>query len=166
MKISKEAEARLQELAVAGQLTPENVMKEGTQDKKSPFYEHFTHGLKEAATKCWLDEARALIRSVKYEVTVENKGVIVPKYVHDPQAPTTANGTRGQGYIETMTAKNDLETARAILRSEISRAIGAMERANRIASVFGLTDEIDGMISTLTSLHEKVENADGVEATQ
>lgn len=162
MKVSQEAEDRLQQLAEGGKLNPENVVREAEADKTSPLRDYFTWNNKLAAHKYRLEEARALIRSVKIEVTHNEVVVTIPKYVHDPglndegDEDEDAKPGRKQGYIETLSAENDLELARQIVKAELTQALSHLRRANRVAEALGISDEIGGMIATGAAIFERI----------
>ncbi len=151
MKPSKKAQIkqRLEDLMLAngGRLTPQIVIN----DAKSPtsvLHGHFTWDIKKAAHKCWIDQARELIRSVRIEVRTETHFVNAPRYVRDPKAG------RAQGYAEVASLKTSKTIAREALQAELDRVIGALERAQEIAISLGLHGEVAKFLNGLRLLKE------------
>lgn len=130
-------EKALRELARAKKvLRPDDVVT-AAQPEDSPLHAYFTWDDTEAAKKWRLEEARALIRSVRIEVTYENNILRVPAYLKDPDVPGDEQGYRE---IRKMT---DREKQQEALLYELERATGALERAMSIASYFGIREKLE-----------------------
>ena len=97
-----------------------------------------------------LDQARALIR-IRMTMTVDEVEVYAPSYIRTPDAEA-----RDQGYTSVMKLRDDKESARAALRTEIARVVSALERARDVATVLGLREEFEAMIQTVTKVQERV----------
>lgn len=143
-QLSEEAQRELLALAEAGALTPKNTV-DRARDPASPLHAHFTWDDGEAAELYRQQEARAIIRVVKVEITFRDRLYEAPKYVHDP-------GTRDQGYIPTVSLRNDREGAEAAVRRELSRALSCVKRAESIAAAAGIAIDVDEIAAQLTGL--------------
>jgi hypothetical protein len=146
MSVDIKVRERLEALAKKSQLTPENVVTEA-MDPKSPLHGHFTWDNEKAGHAHRLEEARALIRKVKYVHTIETRTVSVPYYVHDPRA-------RAQGYVRTASVKPEAERNEEVLDQELGRAIAMMERAVRVAALLGREPEFARVLSAMRALRE------------
>ena len=96
---------------------------------------------KKAAHTQRLNHARQLISSVKYEVIHERKMLAAPVYIHDPRA-------EGQGYTRLDSIKDDQAVALDALKTEISRAVRYIERAQAIAGELELDEELKARLET------------------
>jgi flagellar basal body rod protein FlgC len=141
---------RLAKLAASngGRLTPEAVV-EDAKSKDSPLHDHFLWDTKKAAYQHWLDQARALIRSVRVEVITESKSVSVVGYVRDPRAGDE------QGYVSITSLKSDRESAREALVGEFSRVADMLRRAKEIAAALDAQDEVDDLLQRTVGLRER-----------
>jgi precorrin-3B methylase len=84
-------------------------------------------------------------------MTVDEVEVYAPSYIRTPDAEA-----RDQGYTSVMKLRDDKESARAALRTEIARVVSALERARDVATVLGLREEFEAMIQTVTKVQERV----------
>ena len=137
-------ERRLAELTVAGdgRLTPEAVVRDA-EDPHSPLHAKiFRESDREAAYQHRLDLARQLIRSVRVNVTVEQRSVSVVGYVHDPSS-------RAAGYVPIVSLINERERALEVILREFSRVEAIITRSREIAEVLGLRDELEAMLNNL-----------------
>jgi len=158
----KAVEERLLGLAKKGRLTPDVVI-EDARGKHSPLHSEFDWDVNRAAYATWVETARTLIRSVRYEVTTEvheAKAVMVstglPAFVRDPGV-----AHEKQGYISVMRVKQtEQEKAGPILVEEFECAKRRLERGLGYAAAFGaeVQDEVSAMIGHLDTLIEKVRN--------
>src|SRR4051812_2313850 len=89
-----------------GRPTPEAVL-EAARPKTSPLHPHITWDRNMAALAHQLDQARALISSVRIEVKTTRYSVTVPAYVRDPRQIG-----RLQGYTSLENLQDDEEAAR------------------------------------------------------
>lgn len=116
-----------------GQVTPERVL-EAAIDPASPLHKCFEWNDEKAGHAYRIDQARSLIRRVKYQVTIKETTVSTVKYVHDVRAE------RDQGYVHV--AKLDEEgLAEATVRAEIDRVISMIQRGKNIAASLNREDE-------------------------
>ena len=81
VKVSwKEKEAAIRALEKNGRVDPVELI-EAARDPEHPCHSKFTWDIQQAAEERWRDQARELIRSVKFEIKVENVGNAVCMYV-------------------------------------------------------------------------------------
>ncbi len=120
-----------------GRLLPEDVVL-AAREPNSPLHRHFTWDDTEAARLRRLDEARALIRSVRVIHTVHKIDVRVPSYVRDPEADAKAAGYRNIANVRT-----EADQARAAIVNEMERVVAAVQRAKAIAAVLGVDDQVE-----------------------
>jgi hypothetical protein len=152
MDIKKQAKDRIQHLEkVHGYLTPEMVVDDA-MDPDSPLHGEFTWDKNLAARAHWLHTARQLIRSVKIIVITDSKTVSTVAYVRDPN-----KSGHEQGYLSVENIRNDKEMARDVLIDEFKRAGAAMQRAQRLAIVFDIENEVDIMAKRINKLRKNVE---------
>lgn len=109
-----------------GQITPELVV-EAAADPQSPLHKAFTWNDEDAAYAYRLEQARALIRSVEYEITILRKTVTVGKYVRDVELPVREPGYRSIPSV----IESGLQEA--TLQAEIARVLDLIARARRVA---------------------------------
>lgn len=145
-------EARINELAKlnGGRITPETVMRDA-EDPTSPLHDSFEWDDEVAAYQHRLDQARALIRSVRIVVTTDTTVVKSVAYIRDPDMDE-----QEQGYVSVEVLKRSKRKAREAVRYEAERAYSAMQRARDVASALGLDDAVDAVIEDLEHLQERV----------
>ncbi|HTI78936.1 MAG TPA: hypothetical protein VL614_00645 [Acetobacteraceae bacterium] len=130
-----------------GRLTPNEVVA-AAKSPRSPLHRHFTWDDRKAAASWRLDEARTLIASYEYVLTVSPFVVKAPMFVRDPtMAPL-------QGYISTARLRTDEQLAREVLLAEFDRALAALRRAKEVAHAIGMGREVE-------QLHFQVEQLSG-----
>jgi len=137
-----------------GRLTPDAV-KHAARDPDHPLHSHFTWDDGEAAEKWRTEEARRLIRSVRYVVRIDSRTIITPYYTHDPH--DAGSGTEEQGYNSLPRLLNDRELAAATLVAEFFRAEALMGRARNMAEVLDLEERVDQITSELRAVREEAE---------
>lgn len=141
-------------LEAGGTLTPDAVLA-AAKAKSSPLHDLFTWDTNEAAMKWRLEEARTIIRSVRYiEGPSDIRVLGAPNYVHDPTIPGNQ-----QGYVSVDTLRTDPERARQSLQVELQRVESALTRAQGLAAIIGLDDEVDRFLVRLAKLRRLVEAA-------
>lgn len=142
-------DARLELLATenGGRLTPELVLSDAV-DPSSPLHDRFEWDDAKAAAEHRLDQARALIRGVRVQVTTEHRKVISVAYVRDPGAGSD------QGYISIMKVKRSREKALEVVHYEAIRARAAMQRARDVSEVLGLQEHVDEVLDRIVRLQE------------
>lgn len=146
---------RLQELADAngGLLTPEAVV-EDARDKKSPLHGQFTWDTKRAAYERWIDQARALIRTVRIEILHEETTFKAPYWLHDPDVDEG-----DQGYRSAVEIRSDKDKARATVYQECVRAAGAIRRARDVSVSLGLESLMVKILNQIEVAQDKVREA-------
>lgn len=116
-----------------GQLTPEAVL-EAAIDPASPLHKSFTWDDETAGHAYRLDQARALIRSVRYEVHTRKTVVSSVRYVRDARAEKDA------GYVN-IARVDEAGLADATVESEIARATAMIQRGRGIAAALDRESE-------------------------
>ena len=156
-----EVRTRLEEieLANAGVLTPEAVVQDA-KSKASPLHSHFTWDVKKAAQKCWLEEARTLIRTVRVKVVMETIVIRAPYYVRDPTAKDGA-----QGYVSVKTLRTDADRGREALCNEFARVRDVLNRAKDLAAALGAAEDVDRLLDQVVDLRRRFD-APPAQATQ
>jgi hypothetical protein len=150
--ISKEKSDFLRSLADAhGRLDPTAVI-EAARPPSSPIHSDFTWDVDEAAQACWVEEARRLIRLIKLEVTIEHRTVTAVAYVTDPLRPPTS-----RRYVDITVAARQAEMAQQVLMAELDRIAAAVRRAQEIAAVLGLTDQLNELLSNVDAVRVEAE---------
>lgn len=135
--------------AANGRLTPEAVV-EDAKAKSSPLHELFDWDTDRAAHAHWLECAREIIRSVRYEYSTETLTIKVPKYVRDPQVDIGE-----QGYVTVASLQSDTVSAKAALRYEFGRAEAYLHRAREIAVALNLEGHVDRILGRLKAVRDK-----------
>jgi hypothetical protein len=126
MKLTAEAVQELKSLEDRrGRLTPEQVL-EAAAAKTSALHPCFTWDDSEAAAKYRLEEARELIRSVRIEVTFEERHIRTVAYVHD-----TKRDQNEAGYVNLIKVRRP--DAKDTIRVELNAIVALCERAVGIA---------------------------------
>jgi len=138
--------------AASGVLTPEAVL-EAAKNPESILHDSFTWDDTEAAHQHRLYQARKLISSVKVQIKTETRTVSTVFYVRDPNASKET-----QGYVSLTHLRRDEDLAREALLQEFSRVASALERARHLASALQMESEIENLLTTVRSLHERVEH--------
>ena len=131
-----------------GRLTPDVVIADAKK-KSSPLHGQFTWNVGKAAYERWVEQARELIRSVRVEVTTSTCCISAPRYVDDPRS-------KAPGYVEVSTLKPQKVLAREALRGVLDRVLAGLERAQEIAAVLGLQEEVTKFLTGLRELKEQV----------
>lgn len=123
-----------------GILTPEQVVEEAS-DPANPLHEEFEWDDAAAAVQHRLDQARALIRSMRVVVTTETIKVELPEYLRDPDRTN-----REQGYAIASQLRSSRDRAEQALATEINRVSSAAARAREIALALGLQGDVEHQI--------------------
>jgi hypothetical protein len=129
-----------------GRLTADVVVA-SARSAKSPIHDQFEWDDKKAGRAHRLYQARQLIRSVKLNVSVEERSFVIPAYVRDPSAEANE-----QGYVATPKLRTDADAARDAVAAEFMRASNALRRARTLARYLGedAAFTIDRAIGTVT----------------
>lgn len=131
-----------------GAITPDMVV-EAARDPASPLHECFEWDDAAAAQAHRRDQARALLRSIRVNVTTETVRLEVPYYYRDPSLPGD-----DQGYVAITKIRSDADIARDVLVDEFSRAAAALRRAREAAAAFGLTAEVEELHARAVALSD------------
>jgi hypothetical protein len=154
-EMKEQARAELERMAKmnGGKITPQEVV-EAAKDPESPLHGCFEWDNDQAADSFRLMQARALIRSVKIVVKTETTKVKAVGFVRDPSRESS-----DAGYVSVTSIKNDEDMKRDVLIAEFARAAAAIKRARALATVFGLTHEVDEFLERLDYMRGRVMEA-------
>jgi hypothetical protein len=153
--ISQEKSNYIRSLADArGYIEPSRVV-EAARDPDNPLHDEFEWDIDKAAEQQWIEQARRLIRLVKVEITVEHREIRAVGYVVDPDRPA---GSRR--YVDISVAARHREQAHQIIADEMSRITSAVRRAQAIAAVLGLEDELDRLLDNVRTVIAAAERAE------
>lgn len=117
-----------------GQLTPDIVL-DAAIDPQSPLHSWFEWNDERAGHAYRIDQARSLIRSVRYEVTVGRKQITTVRYVRDVRAEAKEQGYVAVEYVDPS------GLAEATVKNEIDRVLVLIARARGIAAALDREDE-------------------------
>lgn len=118
-----------------GHLAPEDVVEEARK-RDSPIHDLFEWNNTEAARKYRLVQAAQLIRSVRFNLTVGEIPLTVPRYVRDLRTETT-------GYRHILEVRSDEDVNRLTVLDAMMRASNAFKRAKTLAMAFEIEDLVD-----------------------
>ena len=130
--VTQEAHRALAALERKGRISADEVVQ-AAKNPDSPLHAYFTWDDAEAAHARRIDQARALIRSVRVVVSYEATTIAVPRYVRD-----VSQEEGSQGYVTSDQLMREPTNAKALLRYEFSRASAHLTRAVNIAKSIGL----------------------------
>ena len=136
-------------LAPDGRISPRQLV-DAAAKLTHPLHDRFEWDNGKAGDAYRLEQARRLIRSVQVVITTEEREYSCVGYVHDPESEE-------QGYISVERIKRDPATAREMLSQELARAVGVMKRAEQLAEVVGLADEVRPTLKRLEKVRARVE---------
>lgn len=119
----KEKEAAIRALEKNGRVDPVELI-EAARDPEHPCHESFTWDVQQAAEERWRDQARELIRSVKFEVQVEDVGQRVCMYV--------PSGDEDAVFVSLPKIRSKSQ-ASAVVLAEVAMLLGNASRAYGIA---------------------------------
>ena len=152
MRLSDEEKAAiLREIAAqhGGNLDPKDVVEEA-KASSHPLHDYFEWRDKIAGEQFRIDQARALIRSVRIEVKTNSAPMRAPQWVRSPD-----NGPDQRGYVE-VTRVVALEARLKIIRQEIDRAIGVVERLREISAALAVEAEFGAAQEALRALRGRL----------
>jgi hypothetical protein len=116
-----------------------------------PWHNRFQWDDRVAGRLYRLDQARDMIRRVRFEI-VENEVLYRScAYVRDPGAHPSE-----QGYASVARLRNEKTRAREALLNEFLRVAASLKRARDLAGTLGLIGEIDTMIVSVEGLANRV----------
>lgn len=116
-----------------GRLSPEIVVNDA-RNPSSPLHDMFEWDVDKAAYSHWIERAREILRTVKVKVTIEERTLTVPKYVHDPYAKNE------QGYEDVLVIRNSKQWSSDAVDLEIARLRAAIKKAHDMAVLYGYED--------------------------
>lgn len=150
-EVAKRVAEALASLASArdGRLTPGDVV-EAARPAESPLHDQFEWDDTAAAERYRLEQARALIRSVRVLVRTDTRYISTVYYTRDPRCDTDE-----QGYIALPVLRNDEDLAREALVAEFARVATLLRRAREMAAALDLRAEIDALIERTLGLHQR-----------
>lgn len=124
VKVSwKEKEAAIRALEKHGRVDPVELI-EAARNPEHPCHSDFTWDIEQAASERWRDQARELIRSVKFEVLVEDVGNRVCMYV--------PSGDEDATFVSLPKIRSKSQ-ASAVVLAEVAMLLGNASRAYGIA---------------------------------
>ena len=146
VKVSwKEKEAAIRALEKNGQVDPVRLI-EAARNPEHPCHSDFTWDIKQAASERWRDQARELIRSVKFEVIVEDVGNPVCMYV--------PSGDDDAVFMSLPKIRSKAQ-ASAVVLAEVAMLLGNASRAYGIA--LAKTNIVGaGVVAQLLAIREQV----------
>src|SRR5215472_6010141 len=136
-----------------GRLVPSTVV-DAARAPDSPLHPLFEWDDSAAAEKYRLDQARTIIRRVTVTVTTQEETVTVPVYVHDPGLPPRVEGYKRIQII----AQSEAETL-ALLRQEIGRAQGIVNRSRDLAVILKWQRRLANIARELAALRAEIDEA-------
>jgi len=122
------------------------IVIDAARDPADPMHDHFTWDVNKAAAERWRDQARALIRSVRYVETTTKVELDASNYV------TVAKKTERAGYMSLDKVRSQQGLAEDTFNDEVKRARAALERARIVADILGKRDELEQIIQWLANL--------------
>lgn len=142
----------LAEIAAAhgGVLTPEDTVA-AAADPAHILHPRFEWDDTEAAHRYRLDQARALIRAVRVEISTTHHRLFAPIFVRDP-----AMAAATQGYRSVAAIRSVSEDAQDVMARELGMAAAAIQRAMAVAAALGLMDDLGEVLSRLEAVRRKI----------
>ncbi len=148
----KAIEMCLQHLAEKhDRLTPDMVVNEA-EKATSPLHSEFEWDDSAAARSYRIEQARALIRSVRIVVRTDKTTITSVAYVRDP------NVGGAQGYLSVKKVRTDMDQSRDVLRNEFGRATSILERVRDLAEAFGIESELNEVLDRLNILNANIQD--------
>ncbi|HMF68916.1 MAG TPA: hypothetical protein VK602_15065 [Phyllobacterium sp.] len=114
----------------------------------SVLHKHFEWNDGTAGHLYRLEQARALIRTLKIPVKLGPVTVNAPRFI--PAINSVGTYRRLDEVVP------GSEDARDLILTELGRMMGSIERVRRVALVIGMQDEVDHVMASLAGLREKV----------
>lgn len=141
----KVKEAAIRALEKNGRVDPVDLI-EAARNPDHPCHDDFTWDVDQAAAERWRDQARALIRTCKFEVLVEDIGNAVCMYV--------PSGDEDATFVSLPKIRSKSQ-ASAVVLAEVSMLLGNASRAYGIA--LAKTNIVGaGVVAQLLSIREQV----------
>lgn len=141
----KEKEAAIRSLEKNGRVNPVELI-EAARSPEHPCHSDFTWDVEQAAQERWRDQARELIRAVKFEVLVEEVGNRVCMYV--------PSGDDDAVFVSLPKIRSKSQ-ASAVVLAEVAMLLGNASRAYGIA--LAKTNIVgDDVVAQLLSIRNQV----------
>ncbi len=145
-RLKGQIEAVLNALADKGELSA-TALVAAAKPKTSPLHALFDWSDKRAASKYRLLQARRIIRRHEFTIISDTRILVAPYAVRDPDIPA-----REQGYVRTVTLRDDREKAKAALGDELGRIAALLTRARALADALGIIGDIEHLEAELARL--------------
>jgi len=139
----------LQDIENDGRLTPDHVVF-CAADKSSPLHDCFEWDDSVAGHQYRISQARDLIRRVVVIHKVEKTEVKAVAYVRDPSVGND------QGYVAVAKVRTEAETAKKVLAQEFARARAHLKRAESLAQVLGVKEQVTNLVSSVDAVRDRV----------
>lgn len=132
--MSIERQVKMLDRRYGGHIKPEQLVAEARRQPHTPLGRHFKfEDVRGAAEAHWLQQARELIRTIKYTVVVEDTSYKIPYYRRDPSQPAGE-----QGYVSMLVLRKDPVNSIIAATEELEQAERHLRRAEIIATVLGV----------------------------
>jgi hypothetical protein len=143
--------SRLRELEdETGYLDVDLVIRTARDNPEDPMHPCFTWDVEKAAWERWREQARAMIRRVRYVEQITQRELDnVPHYV----SVTTQPPTSGYKAIDRV-AQHEAQS-REVFNDEIRRAIAAVERARAVSDILGTRDQLEVVLQQLIAIQQQ-----------
>ena len=135
-----------------GRLTPEDVIM-AARNPKSPLHGEFQWDKDKAAHAHWIEQARALIRSVRVVIIEDRREIATYHYVRDPAAEHDE-----QSYVSLERLRDEPENAKKMIIAEFSQAEAVLKRAENLADAVGLKKEVIPATRKVQAVRKKIEH--------
>lgn len=141
--LHKRVSAELMRLsALTGRHVSAEQYVEEARDPASPLHDTLEWDDAKAGEQWRINQARAVIRSIRVEVETLETTVFARAFVRDPDLPPSQGG-----YVETMHIKNDRDRKREVIRRYLSLIEANIFQLRALAQAFGLDPEVEAMLA-------------------
>jgi hypothetical protein len=134
-----------------GHIEPDHLV-EAARDPASPIHDQFEWNDRRAGELYRRDQAQQIIRMVKVEIEIEDRTLVIPYYVSDPDRPVGSHR-----YVEIDRAARNHETARSVMLDEMRRISAAINRARGVAAALGLDALLDELFRQVAGVVTKID---------
>jgi hypothetical protein len=125
---------------------------DAARNKNSPLHDEFEWDDSVAGHQYRLDQARSLIREVRYiSLDVTESVIKTVAYVRDPRLPP-----KTQGYVSLQSVSRNKKLAADVVMAELNRCEAALNRANDVATILGIDVKIDEIRASVHELKSEV----------
>jgi hypothetical protein len=150
MKIRRAAIKKLEDKL--GRVTAENLVA-AASEKRHPLHNDFTWDNAKAGHQYRLDQARAIIVSIRPAVSDVSRKLCTA-YVRDPSIPSQA-----QGYIAVAKLRTDHDAAHEALSNEAVQLQAQLDRMRGLATALDLVAELDAIIESAMVFSSRLRRA-------